>query len=98
MTHNILSSAYRVHSKLGPGLLERSYRVCLCHELHRLNLTVETEKLLPVEYDGLTIDTEPSEDITARRTDHRQKAQRSQSPRAELQFARPLLFAPASAC
>jgi GxxExxY protein len=56
VAHTILSSAYRVHSKLGPGLLERSYRVCLCYELHRLNLTVETEKLLPVEYDGLTID------------------------------------------
>ena len=56
VTHTILRSAYRVHSKLGPGLLERCYRVCLCHELHRLNLTVETEKLLPVEYDGLTID------------------------------------------
>ena len=56
ITNSILSSAYRVHSKLGPGLLERSYRVCLCHELHRLNLAVETEKLLPIEYDGLTID------------------------------------------
>jgi len=56
ITHSILSAAYRVHSKLGPGLLERSYRVCLCHELLRINLIVETEKLLPVEYDGLTID------------------------------------------
>jgi GxxExxY protein len=56
ITNNILSSAYRVHSKLGPGLLEKPYRACLCHELRRINLHVETEKLLPVEYDGLIID------------------------------------------
>ena len=56
LTNGILSCAYRVHSKLGPGLLERPYRVCLCHELSRLKLKFETEKLLPVEYDGLTID------------------------------------------
>ena len=56
VTNAILGAAYRVHSKLGPGLLERAYRVCLCHELTRRNLAVEAEKLLPVEYDGLTID------------------------------------------
>lgn len=56
LTNSILSCAYRVHSKLGPGLLERPYRVCLCHELTRLKLRLETEKLLPVEYDGLTVD------------------------------------------
>ena len=45
-----------MHSKLGPGLLERTYCVCLCHELQCLRLTFETEKLLPIEYDGLAID------------------------------------------
>lgn len=65
VTNTILSSAYRVHSKLGPGLLERPYLVCLCHELRRLNLAIETEKLLPVEYDGLTIDLAYRIDILA---------------------------------
>ena len=45
-----------MHSRLGPGLLERPYRVCLCHELRRQDVAFEVEKLLPVEYDGLTID------------------------------------------
>jgi GxxExxY protein len=56
ITNGILSAAYRVHSRLGPGLLERPYRVCLCHELRKQSIFFETEKLLPVEYDGLTVD------------------------------------------
>jgi len=55
-TNAILSRAYRVHSRLGPGLLERPYRTCLAYELSRTGLTVESEKLLPVVYDGLTIE------------------------------------------
>lgn len=55
-TGQILTSAYRVHSQLGPGLLERPYRLCLAYELTRIGLRVETEKLLPVVYDGLVID------------------------------------------
>ena len=51
ITNSILNCAYLVHSKLGPGLLEKPYRVCLCHELRRTGLTIETEKLLPIEYD-----------------------------------------------
>ena len=54
-THDIVGAAIEVHRRLGPGLLERPYRVCLGHELQRLNLAFESEKLLPVGYDGLTI-------------------------------------------
>jgi GxxExxY protein len=56
ITNDILSAAYRVHSQLGPGLLERPYRACLCHDLRRMGLRFESEKLLPVAYDGITID------------------------------------------
>jgi GxxExxY protein len=56
-TNGIISAAYRVHAKLGPGLLERPYHVCLRHELERMKMNVESEKMLPVVYDGLTIDT-----------------------------------------
>jgi GxxExxY protein len=45
-----------VHSRLGPGLLERPYQACLCHELHRLGIGFETQKVFPVEYDGICID------------------------------------------
>jgi GxxExxY protein len=55
-THSILSAAYRVHSRLGPGLLERPYQECLRHELVRMGTEVESEKILPVVYDGITIE------------------------------------------
>jgi GxxExxY protein len=56
ITNLILSSAYKVHSRLGPGLLERPYKICLGHELRGLKVAFKEEKLLPVEYDGFTID------------------------------------------
>jgi GxxExxY protein len=56
ITDAILGAAYRVHSRLGPGLLERPYKVCLCHELERQAVPFAAEKLLPVEYDGLRVD------------------------------------------
>jgi GxxExxY protein len=56
ITGAIINAALRVHSKIGPGLLERAYRVCLCQELAGRGLSVEAEKLLPIEYDGLVID------------------------------------------
>jgi GxxExxY protein len=55
-TTAILSAAYRVHGRLGPGLLERVYQACLSHELARMGIPFETEKMLPVAYDGLHID------------------------------------------
>jgi GxxExxY protein len=55
-THSILSAAYRVHSRLGPGLLERPYHVCLRHELERMGTQVESEKTLPVVYEGIVIE------------------------------------------
>jgi GxxExxY protein len=55
-TNTILSAAYRVHSKLGPGLLEKPYRVCLEYELARHNLRVEAEKVFPIHYDDISLD------------------------------------------
>jgi len=57
LTGQILRCAYRVHSRLGRGLLERPYRLCLAYELRRAGLQVESEKLLPVIYDGIAIDS-----------------------------------------
>jgi len=49
-------AAIEVHSALGPGLLESAYRACLCHELSKHGLRSEVELVLPLKYDGLTID------------------------------------------
>jgi GxxExxY protein len=41
---------------LGPGLLESTYRICLAHELSKLNYAFEAEKSLPVCYDGIQLE------------------------------------------
>ena len=46
----------KVHSALGPGLLENAYQACLCHALRKEELRVESQVLLPVVYDGVTLD------------------------------------------
>ena len=46
----------RVHSALGPGLLESAYRICLCHELTKRGIRFQKELALPVRYDGLVIE------------------------------------------
>ena len=48
----ILTSAMRVHSVLGPGLLESAYEACLAHEIGKAGLTVDRQVALPIEYDG----------------------------------------------
>jgi GxxExxY protein len=35
LTSQIIALAMRVHTHLGPGLLENAYERCLCHELER---------------------------------------------------------------
>ncbi len=52
----IIDAAIKVHSALGPGLLESAYEACLLHELKKRGLTVSSQILMPVIYDGLEID------------------------------------------
>ena len=52
----IVDLAMKVHSALGPGLLESTYTTCLLFELHRRGLTAQREVGLPVMYDGVQID------------------------------------------
>jgi GxxExxY protein len=46
----------KVHSALGPGLLESAYQACLLHELHKRGHQVKSQVALPVIYDGTKID------------------------------------------
>ena len=52
----IIDKAIVVHSRLGPGLLESVYRICLTHELRNAGQIVVTERLVPIVYDGLELD------------------------------------------
>jgi hypothetical protein len=56
ITRRVLRAGFKVHSALGPGLFERTYQVCLVHELRKDGLHVESEVVLPVVYDGIKID------------------------------------------
>jgi len=56
ITHEILGSAYKIHSKLGLGLLESAYRSCLVYELRKKGFNVEEEKALPLIYEGVKLD------------------------------------------
>lgn len=51
-----VDAAFRVHSTLGPGLLESVYEACLAHEFRARKLTVEAQVELPVVHDGVRID------------------------------------------
>jgi GxxExxY protein len=52
----ILDSAFVVHTKLGPGLLESVYEVVLAHELKKKGLAVERQKPMPILYDNIRFD------------------------------------------
>ncbi|MBK7444504.1 MAG: GxxExxY protein [Ignavibacteria bacterium] len=52
----IVDCAFKVHSKLGPGLLERIYEVCFCHELRKKNIKFINQVKIPIKYDDLTFD------------------------------------------
>ena len=52
----ILDKALIVHSRLGPGLLESVYRICLTHELRTAGQKVLAEQLVPIVYDGIELD------------------------------------------
>ena len=56
LTEKIIGAAMRVHTVLGPGLLESAYEACLVHELLKAGLSARSQVELPVIYDGLSLD------------------------------------------
>ena len=52
----ILDCAFKVHSALGPGLLENAYEECLMYELIESGLKVERQKPLPLIYKEVKLD------------------------------------------
>ena len=52
----IVNSAFKVHIALGPGLLEKIYETCLCHEMRKAGLLVERQVCIPIRYDGIDLD------------------------------------------
>ncbi len=49
----IIDAAYHVHKNLGPGLLEKIYEVCFCHELKKRGLDYKRQMDIPIKYDNI---------------------------------------------
>lgn len=52
----IVNSCFKIHSRLGPGLLESVYEAILFHELIKFGLKVERQKTIPVIWDDVYLD------------------------------------------
>jgi len=57
LAKQIVDAAYRVHTKLGPGLLESVYESALAYELEKRGLKVARQQAMPVVYEELYIQT-----------------------------------------
>ena len=56
LTQRIIGLALRVHTRLGPGMLENAYERCLCHEFDQNALAYARQVDLPLTYDGVLLD------------------------------------------
>src|SRR6476661_1462020 len=52
----IVDAAMKVHTILGPGLLESAYEACLSYELRKRGLIVLNQFPVPVIYDGIQME------------------------------------------
>lgn len=56
ITGSIIAGAIRVHSKLGPGMLESAYEVCLAYECRKRGLKTVSQLPVAIHYDGVELD------------------------------------------
>jgi GxxExxY protein len=56
LTSSILNCAYKVHTKLGPGLLESAYEECFHYELHKAGIDAIKQKPMPLIYEEKRLD------------------------------------------
>ena len=53
----VLNAAYKVHTTLGPGLLESVYQTSLKHVIEKSGVLVKTDVKLPIIFDGTKLDS-----------------------------------------
>ena len=56
IAREIVDAAFKVHTALGPGLLESVYETCLEYELLKRGLRVERQKKVTIRYDDVELD------------------------------------------
>jgi len=54
--HAVIGAAMKVHSAVGPGLLESAYEICLVYELEKKRIGVRSQVPIPIRYEELTIE------------------------------------------
>ena len=52
----IVHAAYKVHSALGPGLLEKVYEACLVHQIRKAGFAATRQVDIPIQHDGIVFD------------------------------------------
>jgi GxxExxY protein len=57
LTGAVIKAATEVHQIIGPGMMKSVYQECLSHELGLRGIPFETQKKLPIEYKGTTLDS-----------------------------------------
>jgi len=53
LSNDIIKCALEVHTALGPGLLENTYKECLYYKLTKSGFFVEKEKAMPLVFEGI---------------------------------------------
>ena len=67
ITDKVIGCGIKVHTNLGPGLLESSYESCLYYELLKLGLSVERQKPIPLIYEQVKLDCGYRADLVVER-------------------------------
>ena len=57
VARTVVDSAFRVHTTLGPGLLESVYEACIDHEIRKRGLGVQRQVSMPIVYDTLRLES-----------------------------------------
>lgn len=57
VARKIVDAAYVAHKNLGPGLLEKVYEVCFCHERKKRGIQFRTQLDVPIIYDGIKFES-----------------------------------------
>jgi len=52
----VVNACYKIHTALGPGLLEKVYELCLNYELQKAGLRVQRQLPVPIHYEGITFE------------------------------------------
>jgi GxxExxY protein len=53
----VLNAAYKVHTTLGPGLLESVYQTSMKHVIEKSGVAVKTDIKLPIIFEGTKLDS-----------------------------------------